>query len=188
MSQKMQPPIKRVFDFSRMDDGRVTTAEFKRVDGGFMGYWWTSGLNASNQLTLLCELQLAWQTEDALPEPSAEKIFVTHISPLGKLASGVRTTLDLTAVFHPEFRAGLLTEHLRSHREFGNYSDTTDGLVGSIAKQYQLAVSFLASTTLEFLAKWNDLPVTTVKKRIERARLSGVVETRTPTQQTKRKG
>ena len=153
-----------------------------------MGYWWTSGLNASNQLTLLCELQLAWQTEDALPEPSAENIFVTHISPLGKLASGVRTTLDLTAVFNPEFRAGLLTEHLRSHREFGNYSDTTDGLVGSIAKQYQLAVSFLASTTLEFLAKWNDLPVTTVKKRIERARLSGVVETRTPTQQTKRKG
>ena len=153
-----------------------------------MGYWWTSGLNASNQLTLLSELQLAWQTEDAFPEPSAEHIFVTHISPLGKLASGVRTTLDLTTVFKPEFRAGLLTEHLRVHRELGNYSDITDGLVGSIAKQYQLAVSFLASTSVEYLAQWNDLPVTTVKKRIERARLNGLVEMRRPRQQTRAKG
>lgn len=153
-----------------------------------MGYWWTSGLNASNQLTLLCELQLAWQTEDSFPERSAENLFVGHISPLGKLASGVRTTLDLTAIFKPEFRAGLLTEHLRSHRELGNYSDATDGLVGSIAKQYQLAVSFLASTSVEFLAQWNDIPVTTVKKRIERARLNGLVETRKPRQQTRVKG
>ncbi len=153
-----------------------------------MGYWWTSGLNASNQLTLLCELQLAWQAEDVLPERSAEQIFEAHISPLAQLASGVRTSLDLTAVFKPDFRAGLLTEHLRSHRELGTYSDTTDGLVGSIAKQYQLAVSFLASTSLEFLAQWNDLPVTTVKKRIERARLNGLIEMRKPRQQTRAKG
>lgn len=144
-----------------------------------MGYWWTSGLNASNQLTLLSELQLAWHSENVLPEPSAENLFTSHIAPLGKVASGVETTLDLTAVFEPKFRAGLLTEHLRIHRDLGNYSDAADGLVGSMAKQFQLAVSFLASTSVEFLAQWNDLPITTVKKRLERARLSGLIPTRT---------
>jgi hypothetical protein len=85
----------------------------------------------------------------------------------------------IAAVSHPAFRAGLLTGHLAAHKEIGTYSDQTDGLVGSIAKQYQLAVALGASTPMEFLAEWNGVPVSTIKKRIERARLEGLVSKRT---------
>lgn len=179
MSRKAQPPIHRRFDFTSTQSGKHTTGEFKRLEGGFIGYWWTSGLNANNQLSLLCELQVAWGTPDKLPEESAEEIYRNYVVPLADLASGVRTTLDLAPVFGPLFRAGLLTDHLAAHRRLNSYSDQTDGLVGSIAKQYQLADSLGASTSIEFLAEWNGVPVSTIKKRIERARLEGLIKMKT---------
>jgi hypothetical protein len=179
MTQKVQPPTRRVFDFTRIDSGRFTTGEFKRLDGGFIGYWWTSGLNSANRLTLLCELQIAWASSDDFPETVAETLYTNHVAPLADMASGVRTTLELAPVFEPHFRAALLTEHLAQHAEIGNYSDSNEGLVPSIAKQYQLAESLGASTPVAFLAAWNGVPVSTIKKRIERARLDGLVRMKT---------
>lgn len=187
MSQKAQPPTRRMFDFTRIESGRVTTGEFKKLNGGFIGYWWTSGLNAKNQLTLLCELQIAWASSDELPETSAEGIYTNHVAPLADMASGVRTTLELAPIFEPHFRAALLTEHLAHHLQIGNYSDASDGLVMSIAKQYQLADSLVASTPIEFLAAWNEVPVSTIRKRIERARLEGLIATKRPGRATQGK-
>jgi hypothetical protein len=178
MTQKAQPPTRRVFDLTRIDSGRVTTGEFKKLNGGFIGYWWTSGLNSANQLTLLCELQIAWASSDERPETFAEVIYSNHVAPLAEMASGVRTTLELAPVFEPHFRAALLTEHLAHHLQIGNYSDANDGLVVSIAKQYQLAYSLVASTPIEFLAAWNEVPVSTIRKRIERARIEGLIPTK----------
>jgi len=180
MTQRIQNPHRRVFDFCSADDGRVTIAEFKNCPGGFIGYWWTTGLNAANQLTLLGEFQIVWASIDAQPDSVAEKIYNTHVRALVSMASGVTGMVSLTSVFLPEFRASLLTEHLKQHEELGNYSDESDGLIGSIAKQYQLAVSLGASTSVEFLASWNEVPVSTIKKRLERARLEGLIPLRRP--------
>lgn len=88
--------------------------------------------------------------------------------------------VQLTPLFGPEFRPPLLTEHLFKHRELDTYSDSRDGLVGSLVKQYQLAESFGIATSIEFLATWNEVPVSTIRKRLERARLDGLIERKRP--------
>lgn len=175
MSQKVQLPVKRVFDFSQVEDGRITTAEFKKVEGGYASYWWVSGLNASGELVLLVELQLSLPNKESNPEGIGLEVYRSHVSPIAEMASRVLDPMTLTPVYEPGFRLGLLTEHLRQHREIRTYSDETDGVVASLAKQYQLASTFGLSTAIEYLADWNKVPVSTIKKRLERARLQGLV-------------
>lgn len=175
MSQKVQLPVKRVFDFSQVEDGRITTAEFKRTEGGYASYWWVSGLNASGELVLLVELQLSLPNNESSPEEIGLEVYQRHVSPIAEMASRVLDPMSLTPVYEPSFRIALLTEHLRQHRDIGNYSDETDGVVASLAKQYQLASTFGLSTAIEYLAEWNKVPVSTIKKRLERARLQGLV-------------
>lgn len=175
MIRKVQLPAKRVFDFSQVEDGRVTIAEFKQTGQAIMSYWWVSGLNASGELVLLVELQLSLPTAKWKPEEFGLEVYRNHINPLAELASQVMEPLALTSLYELGFRTALLTEHLRIHRDLGNFSDEGDGVVASLAKQYQLASSFGLSTAIEFLADWNEVPVSTIKKRLERARLQGLV-------------
>lgn len=175
MIQKVQLPVKRVFDLSQVEDGRVTIAEFKQIGEALTSYWWTSGLNASGELVLLAELQLSLPTNESQPEEVGLEVYRHHVSPLAAMASKVAGPVTLTPVYEIGFRTALLTEHLRQHRELGNYSDEEDGYVASLAKQYQLTSSFGLSTAIEFLAEWNEVPVSTIKKRLERARLQGLV-------------
>lgn len=178
MTRKMQTPTRVPFDFRELDGVLVTTAEFKKVEDDVIGYWWTSGLNAAGQLGLLSEHQLVWASAGVMPELSARSIYTDHVLPLARRASEARHLPNLTPVYDPAFRSALLTEHLEMHRQIGTYSDEEDGVVGSIAKQYQLAESFIAATTIEFLAAWNELPVSTIRKRLERAREAGMVTRR----------
>ena len=178
MTRKMQTPTRVPFDLTEVSGGLVTTAEFKMFDDDVVGYWWTSGLNSAGQLGLLGEHQLVWASAGVAPEMSARSIYADHVLPLARKASEVMHLLALTPVYDPAFRSALLTEHLEIHRQIGTYSDEEDGVVGSIAKQYQLAESFIAATTIEFLAAWNELPVSTIRKRLERAREAGMVTRR----------
>lgn len=174
----MQIPNRIPFDLTYTQGGLVTTGELKGSSGDFVGYWWTSGLNASGQLVLLGEHQISWPANGLAPEISASSIYEEHVFPLASAASQAKGTATLTPVYEPAFRAALLTEHLSIHRELGTYSDEKDGAFGSIAKQYQLAESFIAATTVEFLAAWNELPASTIRKRLERARQAGLIARR----------
>jgi len=176
MTLRAQFPTRRFFDFSVAEDGLVATAELKKSAGGLISYWWTSGLNSENRLILLSELQLSLPDSDWNEERLATVVYRPFVEPLARIGSGVSGIVQLTPLFKPEFRPPLLTEHLFKHRELGTYSDSGDGLVGCLAKQYQLAESFGISTSIEFLATWNEVPVSTIRKRLERARLDGLVE------------
>ena len=178
MPRETQLPTRRPFDFIDAQDGLVTTAEFRKVSDDAIGYWWTSGLNASGQLGLLSEHQIMWPEEGLAPELSARAVYENHLLPLALAASRAKGLATLTPVYDPAFRSALLTEHLAIHRDLGTYSEEKDGVVGSIAKQYQLAESFIAATTVEFLAAWNELPASTIRKRLERARQAGLIARR----------
>lgn len=176
MAHRAQFPTRRFFDFAVSRNGLVTTAELKKTPGGLLSYWWTSGLNSKNQLLLLSELQLPLPEDDWSEERLDDEVYRPHIEPLARLGSQVSGLVRLTPLFSPEFRASLLTEHIHKHHLLGTYSDSIDGLIGSLAKQYQLAESFGISTSIEFLATWNEVPASTIRKRLERARLDGLVD------------
>lgn len=174
----MQTPNRIPFDLTYIQGGLVTIGELKGSTGDFVSYWWTSGLNALGQLVLLGEHQISWPADGLVAEISARSMYEEHVLPLANTASRAKGTPTLTPVYDPAFRAALLTEHLSIHRELGTYSDEKDGVFGSIAKQYQLAESFIAATTVEFLAAWNELPASTIRKRLERARQAGLIARR----------
>lgn len=180
MTLRAQFPTRRFFDFSIAHDGLVTTAELKKSVGGLISYWWTSGLNSENRLILLSELQLSLPNSDWNEERLATVIHRPFVEPLARIGSEASGMVQLTPLFGPEFRPPLLTEHLFKHRELDTYSDSRDGLVGSLVKQYQLAESFGIATSIEFLATWNEVPVSTIRKRLERARLDGLIERKRP--------
>lgn len=175
MPRNMQIPTRTRFDLIFSEDGLVTIGELKGASGDVIGYWWTSGLNASGQLVLLGEHQILWSAGGQPPEVTAKSIYESHVLPLARGASQAKGIPALTPIWDPAFRTALLTEHLAIHRELKTYSDEKDGVVASIAKQYQLAESFIAATTVEFLAAWNDLPASTIRKRLERARQAGLI-------------
>lgn len=180
MTTRVQYPTRGFFDFSIAGAGLVATAELKKADGGFISYWWVSGLNSTNQLTLLAELQLSLPEKKWTEETLMVEIYRPHIEPLSRIGSGVSGIVQLTRLFKPEFRPPLVTEHLHKHKLLGTYSDSTDGLVESLAKQYQLVESFGLATSVEFLAAWNEVPASTIRKRLERARLDGLVQRKRP--------
>jgi hypothetical protein len=180
MIERVQPPTRKRYDFFATDQGFVTTAEFKNSSGPTTSYWWTTGLNNANQLTLLAELQIVLPVQEREAQGLAEEVYKAHVLPLAQLASGLASIVLLTSVFNKDFKASLLTEHLEEHKRIESYSDDRDGLVGSLAKQYQLAESLGASTAVEFLALWNEVPVSTIRKRLERARLDGLVPRKRP--------
>lgn len=181
MTTRVQYPTRDYFDFSVAEAGLVTTAELKTKGSGVVSYWWASGLNSTKQLTLLTELQLSLPEKKWSEDLLFEEIYRPYVEPLCRIGSEVSGIVHLTPLFRPEFRPRLLTEHLHQHKLLGTYSDSTDGLVGSLAKQYQLVESFGLATSVEFLAVWNGVPVSTIRKRLERARLDGLVERkRTP--------
>lgn len=152
------------------------TAEFQGGLSNREVFVWVTGLNQGGFLTCLGQLHLGMPASFGAESESAFQSGIAQgIWQLARLSRQSVELLISEPILVPEFRAIVLTNHFDQHESLGNIPTEEQDKLLRIARQYQLAVSLGASTVVEFIAAFNDLPLSTVRKRIERAKASGLI-------------
>ena len=159
------------FDYLVVSDGKAATVELKRAGDGLTSYWWVTGLNASGKLVNLYQMQLSLPSlSEKDLGPLIQAMLTDFAFPLAHIASKSNTSSVGAQLFEPQFRQKLASAHLEIHDELGNLGDANDGVLLRTAREFELADSLGVSTVVEFLASYEQIPINTMRRRIERAR------------------
>lgn len=177
MTRNAQVPVKDFrFDLLQRVGGNVVTVELKKQPDGFDSYWWITGLNASQRLVTLLQMQVyvpGQNESDVITK--CEQILAEHAMPIASLAASSNGQMMMQPLLSPEFRSKLLSAHMTLHEQGGSLGAEDEGIVLRVARQHQLATSLGATSVHEFIAAYDSIPVSTVKKRLERARVAGLI-------------
>ena len=145
-------------------------AELKVVDGVVASQWWVTGLTKRGTLALLLQLQLGLEGKDEAEARAACEALVPTISKLAKSsasAGGLNAPLVLPHALRKEQFA--LT-HLQLLDVAGVIKNASVELAQQTALQYQLCNALGVTKKVELLAEFLAVPVSTVRRRLARAR------------------
>lgn len=169
---------KFLFDVSFTEGDVVGVAEVKIQHGRAVSYWWLSGLTSDNRLSLLLQVQIGVSGITGIEAEKNAHQFIKPLVAIAKtsaLAGGIKAELMLPEVSkRQDFALG----NLALIEQLGLLGDSKSELYVRTARQYQLCESFGVTNSVETLSAFEEVPTTTIRKRIERARELGLLERR----------
>lgn len=169
---------KYLFDVSFTDGDVVGVAEVKMQEGRAVSYWWLSGLTADNRMSLLVQVQIGVSGATGIEAEQNAYQFVKPLVAIAKTSAqsgGIRAELMLPEVSK---RQSFALGNLVLIEKLGLLGDGKSEIYVRTAREYQLCESFGVTNSVETLSAFEEVPTTTIRKRIERARELGLLERR----------
>jgi hypothetical protein len=164
------------FDIEYVGKDIVGICELKMRGDTVSCYWWLSGLTKSGNASLILQLQTS------LPAKT-QKIALEQarglLRPLLKVATVSLESKGLKAdLLLPELseRRAFAIAHLRLMNSVGLLGTDEDGIYVRTSRQYQLCESLGVTNVVEAIAEFEGVPLSTVRKRIQRSREAGILE------------
>lgn len=177
MNQDMQPIFltAKFFDVAFATDQYVGVVEVIKSEEGVKTQWWVSGFSASEKFGLLLQLQIAL-AEDS---ESGSQLRIRELVPtILALAKGSASVGGIDAPFiapEPQVRKMIVLEHLAIAATSRIFDRAAYDLMQLTAFEYSLCTSFGLKTQIDTLAEFHGLPVSTISRRVARARDLGLI-------------
>lgn len=173
---RLQPRENRYLDLAFIDNGQVVTVAVWKKQDYYYSNWWVSGLTKAGELRFLAGLELAIPATSYVEAENAcgeiYKEFVRPLVSLGQQSNGIPEPRVLPPV---DVRKELALTHLRYHDLAGTITQFASGKRERAAFQFQLIKSFGYSAATPLMAEYEDVPKTTIVKRLWLAREAGLL-------------
>jgi hypothetical protein len=174
--QVKQAREKSTFDIEYVGKEIVGICELKMRGGTVSCYWWLSGLTMSGNASLILQLQtsLPAKTQKVALEQAEELLRpLLRVAKVSLAGSGLKADLLL-----PELskRKAFAIAHLRLMDSVGLLGKEVDGIYVRTSRQYQLCESLGVTNVVETISEFEAVPLSTVRKRIQRSREAGILE------------
>lgn len=163
------------------DGNFVATVDFLRQENSFTFDWWVSGITRNGQLRLLIRFQFSipdLKTNfDALEV--AESFWERSIRELAWTSANAEGIPDLPSPPSVETRRDHVKIHLREHSELGNLDNDDPRAYARTFRSYQLVKSFGYKSPQPLIAEFENVPLTTISRRLSMARDAGLLPKQT---------
>jgi hypothetical protein len=159
------------------DDQLVATVDVEKNPDGFNLDWWVSGSTRNGELRLLLRFQVAITDAKAFTEvmTMCENYWEKELREMAwgsAIAGGIP---DLASPPGVAVRRDHVRVHLKEHDELGNLDQGDLRVFVRTLHQYQLVKSFGYKSAQPLIAEFENLPLSTVVKRLSMARDSGLL-------------
>lgn len=164
------------FDIEYAGKEIVGVCELKTRGGTVSCYWWLSGLTSSGNASLVLQIQTslpAKNQKNAIEQASGLLRPLLKIAKVSLESRGLKADLLLPELSE---RRAFAIAHLRLMNSVGLLGSTEDGIYVKTSRQYQLCESLGVSNVVETIAEFEGVPLSTVRKRIQRSREAGILE------------
>ena len=169
---------KALYDFEQVTDGMAIVVEFKLQGGCIASQWWVTGLNAMGDVALLLQMQLGLQGLDEQEAAKSCQEILSSVVALAKSsasAGGLNSPLVLPPTWS---KAQFALAHLRLLSVAGVINNSGGELAQATALQYQLCNALGVTKQVEVMAEFLGVPVSTVRRRLAKARDLGYLQKR----------
>jgi hypothetical protein len=159
------------------DDQLVATVDVERNPDGFTLDWWVSGSTRNGELRLLLRFQVAITDAQAFTDVMimCENFWEKELREMAWGSANAGGIPDLPAPPGVAVRRDHVSVHLKEHDELGNLDQGDLRVYVRTLRQYQLVKSFGYQSAQPLIAKYENLPLSTVVKRLSMARDSGLL-------------
>ena len=159
-------------DFLWTERGFVLTAELKQANGVFHVEWLMSGMSSTATLSVLAQLRSAC--------PGSNEREATQY-----IQASCRIAFDFCLEMHKLggsaalisqdgfSREQVLAAHLKAHMQNAEIFDSQSGINVRTLRQYEFCKSAGITKYVEYLAKFEEVPVSTIRRRIDKCRQLG---------------
>ncbi len=170
-------------DFEFLDDGLLVTAELKSLASGTMSVdWLVSGLDPFGGLRCFLTTRVSCS---AMNEAEAQNQIRQMLPAILSLATLARTSSGLTQASRNDIVVQGIEQVIAIHLAKHLASLEAEGAVHTAAARTALEAAFCKSVGLtkyvDFLARFEGVPVTTVRRRLDNARTLGLIPKRLET-------
>ena len=173
MENKMEGRSPTAHDIELVVEDMAIVVELKVIDGVVASQWWVTGLTEKGSVALLLQLQLGLAGKDEASARNSCQVLMPVIVQLAKSsasAGGLNVPLVLP---HAWNKSQFALAHLRLLDVAGVIKNSSVELAQQTALQYQLANALGVTKQVELLAEHLGVPVSTVRRRLAKARDQG---------------
>jgi hypothetical protein len=159
------------------DDHFVATIDVEKTTEGFTLDWWVSGTTKNGELRLLLRFQIGLADAKAFSEVMTicEHFWEKELREMTWGSANAGGIPDLPAPPGVAVRRDHVRVHLKEHDELGNLDQGDLRVYVRTLRQYQLVKSFGYKSAQPLIAELENLPLSTVVKRLSMARDSGLL-------------
>lgn len=167
-------------DFEYQDNGLLFTAELKaRVTGTMTVDWFASGLDPQGNLRCFLTTRISCS---AMNEPEAHKQIEAMLPAIVSLAQLARTSNGLSQASRNEIVLQSVEKTIALHLSKHLAKLDSEGMIPSAAARTAIETAFCKSVGLtkyvEFLARFEGVPISTIRRRLDNARTLGLIPKR----------
>lgn len=163
------------------DENFVATVDVVRQENAFTFDWWISGLTRNEQLRLLMRFQVAvpdlQSSFDALEV--CDSFWEVSLRDLAWGSANAEGIPDLPSPPSVETRRDHVKIHLEEHVELGNLANGDSRAYVRTLREYQLVKSFGYKSAQPLIAEFENVPLTTIVRRLSMARDAGLLPKQT---------
>ena len=159
------------------EDHFVATIDVDRTSEGFTLDWWVSGTTRNGELRLLLRFQIGIADAQTFSEVKilCENFWEKELREMAWGSANAGGIPDLSAPPGVDVRRDHVKVHLKEHDQLGNLDQGDLRVYVRTLRQYQLVKSFGYKSAQPLIAKYENLPLSTVVKRLSMARDSGLL-------------
>jgi hypothetical protein len=157
-------------DFEVVVDSMAITVEFKKIGEVMASQWWVTGITKKGRVALFLQLQLSLKsrTEDsAISECKRILPIVKSLAVTAKMSGGLSSPINQAPNLD---RSNLAKCHLRLLDVAGIFQNQAMDLAHETALRYELCNALGVSRQVELIAAYLAVPVSTVQRRLAKAR------------------
>lgn len=157
-------------DFEVVVDSMAITVEFKEIGEVMASQWWITGITKKGRIALFLQLQISLKsrTEDsAINECKRILPIVKSLAVTAKLSGGLSSPMSQTPNLD---RSNLAKCHMRLLDVAGVFQNQAMDLAHETALRYELCNALGVSRQVELMAEYLAVPVSTVQRRLAKAR------------------
>jgi hypothetical protein len=176
MVKKKQEPFAGSYIEATVPHGDfVVSIQVRQSAEGFSGTWWVSGPGHKGMIRLLLEIQMQLSGEILEEAMSVAKGMVEpHILRLAKLSSIAGGMRVLAPENDAALRLQLAEKHIHFHKRTEGFYVEGEANAETV-QLYFLAKGFGVKSPVNYVAKYLDVPISTITRRLARARDEGLI-------------
>ena len=164
-----------IYKIESLEDGLVVVIELEFVDEVLSSHWSVSGVVSNGRVALLLQLRIglsATTETEALVECEAKKTTILTLARDSAKAGGLRAPL---ALMEGMDRFELAKAHMRLLDRAFLLGQDRKALNVRTAKQYEVCKAFGLTSVVQFLAAFEQVPISTITSRLAKSRDAGLI-------------
>lgn len=164
-----------LYDLELIEGSVVAVVELKLIEGVMVSHWWVSGLTSNQNISLLLQLQTGLKSsneKDALVECKQIKPLILELARNSASAGGLKTALVLPDAMN---RIAFARAHMRLLDQAFLLGSASSELSVRTSRQYELCRSFGVTSAVQFIADFEEVPISTIRRRLSKARDLGYI-------------